>query len=179
MLEVLVVALVAGVAVGGWRLARRLRDLEERVAEVRTLGRRIDELRASVERGLTVTRTHLAAVAAGEAPERATILRGSPYQEIKPADALALWERTSGLFVLDVRTPAEFSNGHIPRAHLLPVDGLEARPGELPPPDTLMLVTCAAGGRARAACQTLGENAYTRLLTLPGRMHTRPGPRVR
>src|SRR5438128_10680746 len=179
MLEVLVVALVAGVAVGGWRLARRLRDLEERVAEVRTLGRRIDELRASVERGLAVTRTHLAALAAGEAPERATILRGSPYQEIKPADALALFERTPRLFVLDVRTPAEFANGHIPNAHLLPVDEIEDRLGDLPPPDTLMLVTCAAGGRSTAACQTLGEKGYTRLLNLSGGMHTWPGPRVR
>ncbi|TMA53929.1 MAG: hypothetical protein E6J75_14645 [Deltaproteobacteria bacterium] len=151
MLEALVVALIAGVAVAGWRLARRLRDLEERVGEVRTLGRRIDALQASLERGLGVTRTHLAAVAAGEAPERATILRGSPYQEIKPPDALALFERTPGLFVLDVRTPAEFANGHIPNAHLLPVDEIEDRLGELPPPDTLMLVTCAAGGRSTLA----------------------------
>ena len=179
MLDALLVALVAVVAAGGWRLARRLRDLEERVAEARTLGRRLDELRASVERGLAVTRTHLAAVAGGEAPERVTILRGSPYQEIKPADALALWERTSGLFVLDVRTPAEFSNGHIPNAHLVPVDELDDRLGELPPPDTLMLVTCAAGGRSTAACQTLGEKGYTRLLNLSGGMHTWPGPRVR
>src|SRR5437867_12437714 len=108
MLEALVFALLAGVAVGGWRLARRLRDLEERVGEIRTVGRRIDALQASLECGLGVTRTHLAAVAAGEAPERATILRGSPYPEIKPADALALFERNTGLFVLDVRQTAEF-----------------------------------------------------------------------
>ena len=179
MLEALVVALIAGVAVAGWRLARRLRDLEERVGEVRTLGRRIDALQVSLERGLGVTRTHLAAVAAGEAPERATILRGAPYQEIKPPDALALFERTPGLFVLDVRTPAEFANGHIPNAHLVPVDELEDRLGELPGPDTVMLVTCAAGGRSTAACQTLGEKGYTRLLNLSGGMHTWPGPRVR
>src|SRR5438094_6221643 len=122
MLEVLLVVALAGVAVGGWRLARRLRDLEERVGEVRTLGRRIDALQASLERGLGVTRTHLAAVAAGEAPERATILRGSPYQEIKPPDALALFERTPGLFVLDIPTPAEFAYGPLPNAHLLPCD---------------------------------------------------------
>src|SRR5207244_967778 len=178
MLDALLVALVAVVAAGGWRLAHRLRDLEERVAGSRTLGRRLDELRASVERGLAVTRTHLAAVAGGEAPERAAILRGSPYQEIKAADALALWERTSGLFVLDVRTSGEFANGHIPNAHLVPVDELEDRLGELPPPDTTMLVTCAAGGRSTAACQLLGEKGYVRLLNLSGGMHTWPGPRV-
>src|SRR5437667_7204045 len=111
MLDALLVALVAVVAAGGWRLARRLRDLEEQVAEARTLGRRLDELRASVERGLAVTRTHLAAVAGGEAPERVTILRGSPYQEIKPADALALWPRATAPFWLAIRTPAEASTG--------------------------------------------------------------------
>ena len=39
------------------------------------------------------------------------------------------------LFVLDVRTPAEFNAGHIPRAHSIPLDELEDRLGELPPRD--------------------------------------------
>src|SRR2546428_1135891 len=153
--DALVAAVVAGVAITGWRLARRLRALEERVGEIRSLGRRLDDMRAGLERGLGVTRAHLAAVAAGEAPERAAILRGSPYQDIKPTDAFGLWERTPGLFVLDVRTSGEFANGHIPNAHLVPVDELEDRLGELPPPDTTMLVTCAAGGRSTAACPPL------------------------
>jgi rhodanese-related sulfurtransferase len=38
-----------------------------------------------------------------------------------------LYESTPDLFVLDVRTPAEFANGHIPKAHLIPVDELEDR----------------------------------------------------
>src|SRR2546427_11737157 len=105
MLEALVVALIAGVAVAGWRLTRRLRDLEARVGEVRMLGRRIDALQASLERGLGVTRTHLAAVAAGGGPERATLPRGAPYQEIKPPAAPAVFERTTGRFLLDARTP--------------------------------------------------------------------------
>jgi len=175
----LVAALVAAVAITGWRFARRLRALEEGVGEIRSLGRRVDDMRAGLERGLGVTRAHLAAVAAGEAPERAAILRGSPYQDIKPADAFGLWEGTPGLFVLDVRTSGEFANGHIPNAHLVPVDELEDRLGELPPPDTTMLVTCAAGGRSTAACQLLGEKGYVRLLNLSGGMHTWPGPQVR
>src|SRR5439155_661662 len=152
---------------------------EERVGEIRSLGRCVDDMRAGLERGLGVTRAHLAAVAAGEARERAAILRGSPYQDIKPTDAFGLWERTPGLFVLDVRTSGEFANGHIPNAHLVPVDELEDRLGELPPPDTTMLVTCAAGGRSTAACQLLGEKGYVRLLNLSGGMHTWPGPQVR
>jgi len=149
------------------------------VKELRLLRREIEELRADLDRGLGVTRAHLAAVAADEPPERDVILRGAPWRDVEPAEALALYEKTPGLFVLDVRTPAEYASGHIPDAHLIPVDELEDRLRELPPKDSVMLVHCAVGGRSTAACQTLGLHGYTRLLNLVGGMHTWPGPRVR
>jgi len=34
--------------------------------------------------------------------------------------------------LVDVRTPREYSHGHIPGAHLLPLGELSARLGELP-----------------------------------------------
>jgi len=176
---VLVLLAAAIVALIIWRLAARLRDVDRQVKELRLLRREIEELRADLDRGLGVTRAHLAAVAAGEPPERDVILRGAPWRDVEPAEALALYEKTPGLFVLDVRTPAEYASGHIPDAHLIPVDGLEDRLRELPPKDSVMLVHCAVGGRSTAACQTLGLHGYTRLLNLVGGMHTWPGPRVR
>ena len=177
MLALLLLA-AAIVAVVLWRLAARVRDVDRQVKELRLLRREIEELRGELDRGLGVTRAHLAAVAAGEPPERDVILRGAPYRDVQPAEALALLDKAPGLFVLDVRTPAEFASGHIPNAHLIPVDELEDRLRELPPQDTPMLVHCAAGGRSTAACQTLGLHGYTRLLNLVGGMHTWPGPRV-
>ena len=176
---VLVLLAAAIVALIIWRLAARLRDVDRQVKELRLLRHEIEELRADLDRGLGVTRAHLAAVAADEPPERDVILRGAPWRDVEPAEALALYEKTPGLFVLDVRTPAEYASGHIPDAHLIPVDELEDRLRELPPKDTPMLVHCAAGGRSTAACQTLGQHGYTRLLNLVGGMHTWPGPRVR
>jgi len=176
---VLVLLAAAIVALIIWRLAARLRDVDRQVKELRLLRREIEELRADLDRGLGVTRAHLAAVAAGEAPERDVILSGAPWRDVEPAEALALYEKTPGLFVLDVRTPAEYASGHIPDAHLIPVDELEDRLRELPPKDSVMLVHCAVGGRSTAACQTLGLHGYTRLLNLVGGMHTWPGPRVR
>jgi metal-sulfur cluster biosynthetic enzyme len=41
-----------------------------------------------------------------------------------------------------------------------------------------MLVTCAAGGRSLAACQTLAQHGYTRLYNLVGGMHAWAGPRA-
>jgi len=174
---VLLAAAVAALTI--WRLAARLRDVDRQVKELRLLRREIEELRADLDRGLGVTRAHLAAVAADEPPERDVILRGAPWRDVEPAEALALYEKTPGLFVLDVRTPAEYASGHIPDAHLIPVDELEDRLRELPPKDSVMLVHCAVGGRSTAACQTLGLHGYTRLLNLVGGMHTWPGPRVR
>ena len=176
---VLVLLAAAIVALIIWRLAARLRDLDRQVKELRLLRREIEELRADLDRGLGVTRAHLAAVAADEPPERDVILRGAPWRDVEPAEALALYEKTPGLFVLDVRTPAEYASGHIPDAHLIPVDELEDRLRELPAKDSVMLVHCAVGGRSTAACQTLGLHGYTRLLNLVGGMHTWPGPRVR
>ena len=176
---VLVLLAAAIVALIIWRLAARLRDLDRQVKELRLLRREIEELRADLDRGLGVTRAHLAAVAADEPPERDVILRGAPWRDVEPAEALALYEKTPGLFVLDVRTPAEYASGHIPDAHLIPGDELEDRLRELPPKDSVMLVHCAVGGRSTAACQTLGLHGYTRLLNLVGGMHTWPGPRVR
>jgi metal-sulfur cluster biosynthetic enzyme/rhodanese-related sulfurtransferase len=172
-----VVALAVGVLL--WRVRRSVVSLERQMAEVRLLRREIDDLRDTLERGLAVTRTHLASVVAGEAPARDVILRGAPYQDIQPAPALVLYESTPDLFVLDVRTPAEFANGHIPKAHLIPVDELEDRLNELPARDTLVLVHCAAGGRSTAACETLGQHGFTRLLNLAGGMHGWQGPRSR
>jgi metal-sulfur cluster biosynthetic enzyme/rhodanese-related sulfurtransferase len=177
MLALLLLA-AAIVAVALWRLVARVRDVDRQVKELRLLRREIEELRGELDRGLGVTRAHLAAVAAGEPPERDVILRGAPYRDVQPAEALALLDKSPELFVLDVRTPAEFASGHIPNAHLIPVDELEDRLRELPPRDTPMLVHCAAGGRSTAACQTLGQHGYTRLLNLVGGMHTWPGPRV-
>jgi len=178
MLYVLVVA-VLGVAAILWRLRSRARDLERQVRELRLVHREIEELRATVDRGLAVTRAHLAAVVAGEPPTREAIVRGTPYRDVQPPDALRLYETTPGLVVLDVRTPAEFSHGHIPNARSIAVDELEDRLGELPAKDTPMLVHCAAGGRSAAACELLGQRGWSRLMNLVGGLHGWQGPLVK
>jgi len=131
-MTILAALFVVAVAALLARLGRRVRDVERQVKEVRILRHEMEALRGELDRGLGVTRAHLAAVAAGEAPEREVILRGAPFRDIQPADALALYEGTPDLFVLDVRTTAEFASGHIPNAHLIPVDELEDRLNELP-----------------------------------------------
>src|SRR2546430_6277493 len=73
---VLLAAAVAALTI--WRLAARLRDVDRQVKELRLLRREIEELRADLDRGLGVTRAHLAAVAAGEGPPRGAPLSPAP-----------------------------------------------------------------------------------------------------
>lgn len=173
----LLVLVVAGLVATLWWLGGRLRELEGRVGDLRLAKRDLEHRVAEAERGLQVTRTHLADVAAGEAPERDAIVAGTAWRDIQPAPALVLWQQTPDLFVLDVRTEAEWANGHIPRATLIPLDELEDRLRELPPSDARILVHCAAGGRSLQACRLLADNGFTRLLNLAGGMHAWAGPR--
>ena len=175
MTVVLLIA-CAVLAVMIWRLARRVADTDRQVRELRLLRREIEEVRGELGRGLDVTRAHLADVAAGDAPLRDVILRGAPYRDIGAAEGLVLYEKTPDLFVLDVRTRAEFASGHIPNAHLVPHDEIEDRLSELPGRDTTILVHCAVGGRSTAACETLGRQGWTRLLNLAGGLHAWTGP---
>ena len=176
MTLVLGLVLLAAIAALWVVLGRRLRRLEEQLSELRIVRREVERLREDLDRGLAVTRTHLALVAAGDPPSRDVIVRGRAWQDVQAAPAAVLYERDPSLVVLDVRTEAEYRNGHIPRARLVPVDELEDRVQELPAKDTPILVTCAAGGRSLAACEILAERGYTRLLNLAGGMHAWTGP---
>jgi metal-sulfur cluster biosynthetic enzyme/rhodanese-related sulfurtransferase len=178
-MDIAVGGLVVALAAAVWWLARRLREAERSLAELRAVRRQVEDVRGGFERGLAVTRTHLAEVAAGEPPPRDVIVRGAPFRSIEAAPALVLYQQQPDLFVLDVRTPAEFNAGHIPRAHSIPLDELEDRLHELPPRDRPLLVTCAAGGRSTQASEVLAEHGWTRLLNLAGGMHAWTGPRDR
>ena len=73
------------------------------------------------------------------------------------------------LFVLDVRTPAEFAEGHVPGAVNIPHDQVAARIGEVPR-DKDVVLYCKSGRRAGLAADVLTANGYTRLKHLEGDM---------
>jgi len=82
------------------------------------------------------------------------------------ADNLAAGERTvqwheverlveDGATLVDVRTPAEFADGAIPKAVNIPLDELRAREGEIP--SSRVIVTCAVGQRGHSAARLLSQ----------------------
>jgi phage shock protein E len=71
--------------------------------------------------------------------------------------------------VLDVRTPEEFSQGHIPGAKLINFNSPEFKEevSKLDPKKTY-LVNCAAGGRSAKACQLMHDQGFKTLINLDG-----------
>jgi rhodanese-related sulfurtransferase len=73
------------------------------------------------------------------------------------------------LFVLDVRSPEEFREGHVPGAVNVPDDQIAARIAEVPK-DKDVVLYCRSGRRAGIAADVLTANGYTRLSHLEGDM---------
>ena len=70
-------------------------------------------------------------------------------------------------FLLDVREPWEFANGHVPGAHLIPLGELEGRVGEIPR-DRPILCLCQVGQRSLAAAVYLRQLGYHDVLNVDG-----------
>jgi len=67
----------------------------------------------------------------------------------------------AGIRVVDVRTPEEFAEGHVPGALNIPHDEMPQRFAELGPPSTPLLVYCMSGYRSGIAIETLRAKGYT------------------
>jgi rhodanese-related sulfurtransferase len=95
---------------------------------------------------------------AGEAPKGAEVAGIAPG-EVDGATARKLV--ASGVKVVDVRTPEEFSAGHVPGAINIPHDQMASRHGEIGPPTTPVLVYCRSGRRTEIAKQALREKGFS------------------
>ena len=85
----------------------------------------------------------------------------------------ALAERVASsdpqLLVLDVRSAAEFAEGHIPGAVNIPHDVIGERVAELGPSgDRDIVVYCRSGRRSALAIETLKTAGFSRLFHLDG-----------
>jgi phage shock protein E len=72
----------------------------------------------------------------------------------------------AGVTVVDVRTPEEFADGHVPGALNIPYDEVGARLREIGPPSTPVLLYCYSGGRAATAARTLQEKGFARIYNM-------------
>lgn len=91
------------------------------------------------------------------------------YEQISQAEAYEIMKTEKDYIILDVRTPEEFNEGHIPNAICIDYEEVGARAEkELPDKDKLILVYCRSGRRSKIAAQTLCEMGYTHIKEFGG-----------
>jgi rhodanese-related sulfurtransferase len=91
------------------------------------------------------------------------------YEQITPEAAKALMDTEQDYVIIDARTEAEFAEGHIAGAILIPEYEIAARAeGELPDKDALILVYCRSGRRSKIASEALVALGYTNVKEFGG-----------
>jgi len=97
---------------------------------------------------------------------------GLPVDSIPQLSVNELKEKlatTADLQVVDVRRPAEYGNGHVPRALNAPLATLDRVAAQLPfEKNKPTAVICAGGYRSSAAASLLEKFGFTRLLNVSG-----------
>ncbi len=90
------------------------------------------------------------------------------YAEVSAAEGAALISNVDP-FILDVRTAGEFSDGHLKDAHLVPVQVLQEKLGELAAyKDKPVFVYCRSGNRSTVAARLLIDHGFTSVTNLNG-----------
>lgn len=96
---------------------------------------------------------------------------GFPVDKIEQVTVAQLQEQMAAgdLQILDVRRPAEYICGHVPRAFNAPLASLEKSLDPLPlKKDKLTAVICAGGYRSSAAASLLQQRGFSNLLNVSG-----------
>lgn len=95
--------------------------------------------------------------------------RENSYTQISMEEAVAMMETESEYIILDVRTPEEFAEKHIPNAINVPNETIGVDPvPELPREDQLILVYCRSGNRSKQAAEKLAAIGYSNVYEFGG-----------
>ena len=91
------------------------------------------------------------------------------YRQINMDEAITVMEEESSYIILDVRTPEEFADKHIPGAINIPNETISTEEiPELPDKDKLILVYCRSGNRSKQASEKLVALGYTNIVEFGG-----------
>ena len=84
------------------------------------------------------------------------------YGDVTVQEASNLIDDKAGLVILDVRTVAEYNDGHIEGAINIPVEELATRLSELDKNDEI-LVYCRTGNRSTTAVEIMKDAGFTKI----------------
>ena len=84
-------------------------------------------------------------------------------------DIVEIMNENKNYIILDVRTIAEYNEGHIPNAICIPNETIGSNTiSELPDKEQLILVYCRSGNRSKQAAEKLKKLGYTNLIEFGG-----------
>jgi rhodanese-related sulfurtransferase len=91
------------------------------------------------------------------------------YQELDQSTAQENLEANEDILLIDVRTPEEFEEKHIPNSILVPdYDIDKLAPEMLPDKDAQIYLYCRSGARSSAAAAKLADMGYTQVYDIGG-----------
>ena len=84
-------------------------------------------------------------------------------------DIVQIMEENENYIILDVRTQAEYNQGHIPNAICIPNETIDENVvNKLLDKNQMILVYCRSGNRSRQAAEKLKKLGYTNLIEFGG-----------
>jgi phage shock protein E len=91
------------------------------------------------------------------------------YRDIDPQDVKERLDSDENFFLIDVRSPEEYEEYHIPNSISIPLNVLETEITKaVPDKDEEIIVYCLSGRRAASACRILAEMGYHNVSNMGG-----------
>lgn len=90
------------------------------------------------------------------------------FKQVNIDQGVGQYQATAGAVLLDVRTPQEYREGHIPGSKNLPLQQLDKVAALVKNQDTPLFVYCYSGSRSRQASSMLRRMGYTNVNNIGG-----------
>ena len=91
------------------------------------------------------------------------------YQNISPLEGKNRLDTDKNIILIDVRTPDEYAQVHIPNSKSLPLNKLESGISKIAKDkESEIIVYCLSGARAASACSQLSTMGYTNVSNMGG-----------
>ena len=91
------------------------------------------------------------------------------YKMINMKEAAAMMAAEKDYLIVDVRTPEEYAQGHIPGAVNVPNESIGTEPPALLlDKNQLIMVYCRSGNRSKQASQKLADMGYSNVMEFGG-----------
>lgn len=91
------------------------------------------------------------------------------FGDITAEELKHLIDNDEKFYLIDVRSPAEFKAGHIPKSVNIPITSIENEiENEVPQKDSTVVLYCASGTRSLAVARYMKSLGYTDVKNLGG-----------